>query len=155
ALLDVVEQIQGAAIPASALETDVLPARLPGYRPEDLDALCAAGEVIWVGLGPLGERDGRLAPFLADPVPPLHTPRPDPPAGEVHEALLAHLARHGASFFAELAAAVPGTLARTVLDALWDLVWAGEVTNDTPGALRAFLRSASSSGRRSSRAAAF
>src|SRR5262249_4294769 len=102
-----------------------------------------------------GERDGRLALFLADAVPLLHTPRPDPPAGEVHEALLAHLARHGASFFAELAAAVPGTLARTVLDALWDLVWAGEVTNDTPGALRAFLRSASSSGRRSSRAAAF
>jgi ATP-dependent Lhr-like helicase len=158
ALLDVVEQIQGAAIPASALETDVLPARLPHYRSEDLDALCAAGEVVWVGLGPLGERDGRIGLFLADALPLLHTPRPDPPAGEVHEALRAHLARHGASFFAELAAAVPGTLARTVLDALWDLVWAGEVTNDTPGALRAFLRPPSSSGRRPSsrpRAGAF
>ena len=156
ALLDVVEQIQGAAIPASTLETDVLPARIPGYRPEDLEALCAAGEVVWVGLGALGERDGRIALFLADALPLLHAPRPDPPAGEVHEALRAHLAKYGASFFAELTAAVPGTLARTVLDALWDLVWAGEVTNDTPGALRAYLRPApSAAARRGSRGAAF
>ena len=156
ALLDLIEQIQGAALPASALETDVLPARIPGYRAEDLDALCAAGEVVWVGLGPLGERDGRITLFLADALPLLHTPRPDPPAGEVHEALRAHLAKHGASFFAELAAAVPGTLARSVLEALWDLVWAGEVTNDTPGALRAYLRPApSAAARRSSRAALF
>jgi ATP-dependent Lhr-like helicase len=155
ALLDVVEQIQGAAIPASALETDVLPARLPGYRAEDLDALCAAGEVVWVGVGPLGERDGRVALFLADALPLLHTPRADPPESELHEALRAHLARHGASFFTELAAAVPGTLSRNVLDALWDLVWSGEVTNDTPGALRAYLRPPSTASRRASRAAAF
>jgi ATP-dependent Lhr-like helicase len=156
ALLDVLEQMQGAAVPASALETDVLPARLPGYRPEDLDALCAAGEVVWVGVGPLGERDGRVTLFLADALPLLHTPRPDPPADEVHDALRAHLAKHGASFFTELAAAVPGTLARTVLDALWDLVWAGEVTNDTPGALRAYLRPApSAAARRSARGALF
>ncbi|HEU0106027.1 MAG TPA: DEAD/DEAH box helicase, partial [Vicinamibacteria bacterium] len=156
ALLDVIEQIQGAALPASALETDVLPARIPGYRAEDLDALCAAGEVVWVGLGPLGEHDGRITLFLADALPLLHVPRTDPPAGEVHEALRAHLAKHGASFFAELAAAAAGTLARTVLEALWDLVWAGEVTNDTPGALRAYLRPApSAAARRSSRAALF
>jgi ATP-dependent Lhr-like helicase len=156
AVLDVVEQIQGAAVPASALETDVLPARIPGYRAEDLDALCAAGEVVWVGLGPLGERDGRITLLLADALPLLHAPRPDAPAGEVHEALRAHLAKHGASFFAELAAAVPGTLGRTVLDALWDLVWAGEVTNDTPGALRAYLRPRSSSAaRRGARGALF
>jgi ATP-dependent Lhr-like helicase len=155
ALLDVVEQIQGAAVPASALETDVLPARLPGYRAGDLDALCAAGEVVWVGVGPLGERDGRVALFLADAVPLLHLPRADPPESELHAALRSHLAHHGASFFTELAAAVPGTLARSVLDALWDLVWAGEVTNDTPGALRAYLRPPSTASRRATRAAAF
>ena len=65
-----IEQLQGAAFPASALETDVLPARLPGYRPSDLDALCAAGEVVWVGVDPLGERDGRVALYLADALPP-------------------------------------------------------------------------------------
>ncbi len=79
ALLDVVEQLQGAALPASILERDVLPARIPGYRPEDLDTLSAAGEVVWVGLGALGDRDGRIALFLADDLPLLLPPRPEPP----------------------------------------------------------------------------
>jgi ATP-dependent Lhr-like helicase len=148
ALLDVIEQIQGAAVPASALEADVLPARLPAYRPQDLDALTAAGEVVWVGLSPLGERDGRVALFLADHLPVLHTRAPEPPEGEIHEAIRAHLGRRGASFFAELHAAAGGGLVQPVLDALWDLVWSGEVTNDTPAALRAFLRPADRSSRR-------
>jgi ATP-dependent Lhr-like helicase len=139
ALLDVVEQLQGAVVPASALESDVLPARLPGYAPSDLDALCAAGEVVWVGVAPLGDRDGRVALYLAEDLWLLHAPRADRPEGELHDAIREHLARHGASFFADLHAAAGGGLARPVLDALWDLVWAGEVTNDTPGALRAFL----------------
>jgi ATP-dependent Lhr-like helicase len=139
ALLDVVEQLQGAAFPASILERDVLPARLPGYRPEDLDTLCAAGEVVWVGLAPLGDRDGRLALFLADDLPLLLPPRAEAPRGDAHDRLREHLSRQGASFFGEILDAAGGGLARTVLDALWDLAWAGEVTNDTPGALRAFL----------------
>ena len=139
ALLDVVEQIQGAVFPASSLERDVLPARLPDYRSSDLDALCAAGEVVWVGRGPLGERDGKIALFLADDLPLLFLPTDAAPKGEVHDRLREHLSRHGASFFAELLQAAGGGLVRTALDALWDLVWAGEVTNDTPGALRAFL----------------
>jgi ATP-dependent helicase Lhr and Lhr-like helicase len=142
ALLDVVEQLQGAALNASALERDILTARLPEYRPQDLDLLCAAGEVLWLGLSPLGERDGRVALFLADHVPLLHTPSASPPEGEVHDALRAHLAQYGASFFASLQSAVSGTLARSVLEALWDLVWAGEVTSDSPEALRAFVRPA-------------
>ena len=64
------------SFPASILERDVLPARLPGYRPEDLDTLSAAGEVVWVGLGALGDRDGRIALFLADDLPLLLPPRP-------------------------------------------------------------------------------
>jgi ATP-dependent Lhr-like helicase len=139
ALLDVVEQLQGAALPASILERDVLPARLPGYTPEDLDTLCAAGEVVWVGLGPLGDRDGRVALFLADDLPLLLPPPPEPPQGEAHDRIRDHLARHGASFFGEILDAAGGGLARPVLDALWDLAWAGEVTNDAPGALRAFV----------------
>jgi ATP-dependent Lhr-like helicase len=139
ALLDVVEQLQGASLPASTLEKDVLPARIPGYAPEDLDTLCAAGEVVWIGLGPLGDRDGRVALFLADDLPLLLPPRPEPPPGETHDRIRDHLSRHGASFFGEILDAAGGGLARPVLDALWDLAWAGEVTNDTPGALRAFL----------------
>ena len=146
-LLDVVEQLQGAAVPASAFESDILAARLAGYRPQDLDLLCAAGEVVWVGIAPLGDRDGRIALFLADHVGLLHTPSPTPPQGAVHDAIRAHLGKSGASFFTDLAAAAGG-LPQDVLDALWDLVWSGEVTGDAPGALRAFVRPKSSRARR-------
>ncbi len=155
ALLDLVEQLQGAAIPASILERELLPARIPGYRPEDLDTLCAAGEVVWVGLGPLGDRDGRLALFLTDHLPLLAPAPPQPPQGEIHDALREQLGRHGASFFGELLAAAGGGLARPVLDALWDLAWAGEVTNDTPGALRAFLGTHAPRAERQRRVSAF
>ena len=138
-LLDVIEQLQGATFPASALERDILPARLPDYRPEHLDMLCAAGEVLWVGVSPLGEHDGRIALYLSDDLWLLHAPPLSPPAGELQGRLREYLARHGASFFAELQEASGEGLARPVQDALWDLVFAGEVTNDTPGALRAFL----------------
>jgi ATP-dependent Lhr-like helicase len=136
----VVEQLQGAVVPASVLERDVLSARIAGYRPQDLDALCAAGEVVWVGMAPLGERDGKVALFLADDLWRLPAPRSDTPAGAVHDRIREHLGRHGASFFADLHHAAGGGLEQPVLDALWDLVWAGEVTNDTLGPLRAFVR---------------
>jgi ATP-dependent Lhr-like helicase len=139
AVLDVVEQLQGAAFPASILERDVLRARIAGYAPDDLDTLCAAGEVVWVGMGPLGERDGRIALFLADSLPLLLSARAEAPTGALHDRIREHLQRHGASFFGDVLAAAGGGLARPVLDALWDLAWAGEVTNDTPEALRAFL----------------
>jgi ATP-dependent Lhr-like helicase len=147
ALLDVVEQLQGVAIPASILEADVLPARLPGYRASDLDQLCAAGEVVWAGLGPLGDRDGRVGLYLAEDVPLLHGAGAEAPSEELHQKIREHLAQQGASFFDGLHQAAEGGLTRTTLDALWDLVWAGEVTNDTPGALRAFLHSHASRGR--------
>jgi ATP-dependent Lhr-like helicase len=155
ALLDVIEQLQGAALPASILERDLLPARLPGYRPEDLDTLTAAGEVVWVGVGPLGDRDGRLALYLTDSLPLLLRPGPEAPTGTLHARLREHLGGHGASFFGDLLAAAGGGLARPVLDALWDLAWAGEVTNDTPEALRAFLASRRPRAERRSRVASF
>ncbi|MCG6926522.1 MAG: DEAD/DEAH box helicase [Acidobacteria bacterium] len=155
ALLDVIEQIQGASFPASILERDLLPARLPGYRPEDLDALTAAGEVVWVGRGPLGERDGRLSLFLTDALPLLFRPTAEVPRGGLQDRLRTHLARAGASFFGELLAAAGDGLARPVVDALWDLAWAGVVTNDTPGALRAFLSARAPRSERQHRLAPF
>jgi ATP-dependent Lhr-like helicase len=143
ALLDVIEQIQGAAFPASDLERDILPARLAGYRASDLDALCAAGEVVWVGRGPLGDRDGKLSLYLSDDLPLLHTPQA-PLESAIHARVRGFLASHGASFFSAVHAAVGDGLTRATLDALWDLVWSGEVTNDTPNALRAFLAAHSS-----------
>ena len=71
ALLDTIESLQGAALPASIVETEILPSRIQNYTPADLDTLMAAGEVIWCGVEPLGERDGRIALFLADHLPQL------------------------------------------------------------------------------------
>ncbi len=66
ALLDVIENLQGAPLPASILETEILPARVAGYRPQDLDTLIAAGEVTWIGFDAIGERDGRVGLYLAE-----------------------------------------------------------------------------------------
>src|SRR6185369_14594139 len=78
ALLDAIEQLQGAPIPASVLERDVLPARVADYQPAMLDTLMAAGEIIWVGVEPIGERDGRIALYLTDHLPRLRPPAPPP-----------------------------------------------------------------------------
>jgi ATP-dependent Lhr-like helicase len=139
-LAEVVDQLAGLAIPASVLERDVLPARVPGYQPRLLDELGAAGEVAWVGRGSLGRDDGRIALYrpgreILRPAGPVDGA--ERPAGPRHEAIRAHLARRGASFYRELYVAAGGGSDREVLDALWDLVWAGEVTNDTFAPLRA------------------
>ena len=137
ALLAVVEQLEGAPLSAATLESDLLPARLKGYRTGDLDQLTAAGEVVWVGVESSGSKDGRVALFLADHLA-LLAPPPRPVEGELPQKIREMLGRRGAIFFADLTAetsAFPGE----VLDALWSLVWAGEVTNDTLSPLRNLL----------------
>ncbi|MDP8937233.1 MAG: DEAD/DEAH box helicase [Actinomycetota bacterium] len=137
-LYEVVGQLQGVAIPASVLERDVLSARVADYSPHLLDELAAAGEVVWVGAGPLGRDDGKVLLYHRAKAGLLRVPPAgDRPAGEEHERLREVLARRGACFFRELA----GRSDRESLDALWDLVWAGEVTNDSLAALRAFSSS--------------
>ncbi len=143
-LAEVVDQLAGVAIPASVLERDVLPARVPGYTARLLDELGAMGEVAWVGRGSLGRDDGRIALYR----PGRETLRPaaptdandDPaarPSTERHDRIRQHLASKGASFYRAIHAAAGGGPDREMLDALWDLVWAGEVTNDTFAPLRA------------------
>ena len=139
-LAAVVDQLAGLPIPASVLERDVLPARIPGYQPRLLDELGALGEVAWVGRGSLGRDDGRVV--LYRPGRELLRPAGPPdgverPSGEIHGKLRDHLRRRGACFYRELFTAAGGRSDREVLDALWDLVWAGEVTNDTVAPLRA------------------
>ncbi len=140
AVLDAVEKLQGAPLPASLLESEILPARVEGYLRGDLDALAAAGEVLWVGLEPLGERDGRVALYLTDAFPRLAPPARtggEPPSARA-AALLEELSRRGASFFGELHAALGGGYEEHTVDALWELVWRGAVTSDTFQALRAY-----------------
>ncbi|HVQ14493.1 MAG TPA: crosslink repair DNA glycosylase YcaQ family protein, partial [Vicinamibacterales bacterium] len=140
ALLDAIEQLQGASLPFSILERDILPARVAGYQPTMLDTLMAAGEVVWAGVESLGERDGRIALYLTDHMARLRPP--SPPTGEVAgraEEILSYLRSHGASFFSALHDGSGGGFPGETVDALWDLVWQGLVTNDTLHALRAYV----------------
>jgi ATP-dependent Lhr-like helicase len=144
-LLEVVAQLEGLALPWSLLADVILPARVPEFSAQMLDMLCASGEIVWVGCAPLGNADGRIALYrrvnarklLAPPVP-MESP------DEVHQALLGHLEERGASFLSELADAARSARADLPMEAfksaLWDLVWAGLVTNDTFAPLRGLGR---------------
>jgi ATP-dependent Lhr-like helicase len=152
ALIQAIEQLQGAAVPASALESLVLPARVPDYSPALLDELTSAGEVIWAGQGALPGGDGWVALYLADTAPLLMAEPGEITFTPVHEAVLEALGDGGALFFRTLSGrVVPLLQAREsggtrptdqeLVSALWDLVWAGYLTNDTLSPLRATLGS--------------
>ena len=161
ALLDVIENLQGAPLPASLLETEILPARITDYKPADLDTLIAAGEVVWVGLEPLGERDGRVALYLAEKLPLLWPPNPgaphldsemwvvngDNPLSARESQIITYLQRNGASFFQPLHDSTGGGYPGETLEALWSLVWRGLLTNDALHALRAYCEKPTTSGR--------
>jgi ATP-dependent Lhr-like helicase len=140
ALLDTIESLQGMPLAASLVETAILPARIADYSPVGLDMLIAAGEVTWAGVEPIGERDGRIALFLADKLPLLAQSRPlIEPLTEREEKLLAVLELAGASFFDPLHQAIGGGYPGETIDALWSLVWRGLITNDSLHALRAYI----------------
>lgn len=154
-LVDVLGTLQGAALAASALETDVLAQRVADYSPTDLDSLCNSGELVWVGAGAVRSDDGRvrlvfrdraavvLAAFGRTPDGgSVDTESDDSGSDEpYHDVITAHLATHGASFWSDIVGAVESaglpSDVDTVLEALWDMVWAGRVTADSFAPLRA------------------
>jgi ATP-dependent helicase Lhr and Lhr-like helicase len=144
-VLEAIERLAGAPVPASALETLVLPGRVPGYTPALLDELTSAGEVTWTGAGSVGSGDGWLVLAPAESAPFLL-----PGAGELtttplHEAVLAALDDGGGLFFRMLSDRVAAVTDDhppqdgELVAALWDLVWAGLVTNDTFAPVRVVL----------------
>jgi len=156
ALLDAIENLQGAPLPASLLEREILPARIAGYQPADMDTLVAAGEVVWVGLEPLGERDGRVGLYLAEKLPLLWSPdRAQVPGSRAQNAELSeregliveYLKGRGASFFQTLHDGIGGGYPGETLEALWALVWRGLLTNDALHALRAYCEKPAGNGR--------
>ena len=145
AVLEVVERLAGAPVPASALETLVLPGRVPGYSPALLDELTAAGEVVWSGAGALPGGDGWLVLAPADSAA-LMLPEPaEVSMTPLHEAVLEVLSGGGALFFRMLSDRTATLLGGSpqadseVAAAIWDLVWAGLLTNDTLAPLRVAL----------------
>ncbi len=155
ALLDAIDTLQGAPLAASILESEILPARVEGYNPADLDALTAAGEVVWCGVEPVGDRDGRLALYLTDHFGRLGRPIAAADTTPREKAILDHLNDHGASFFSALHAAAGGGYPAETVDSIWNLVWRGLVTNDTFHALRAFTRTPERRPRKGSTGRAF
>jgi ATP-dependent Lhr-like helicase len=139
ALLDTIEILQGAALTASDLEREILPARVLDYSPADLDALMASGNVVWIGREQLGDRDGRIALYLADGLPRLIAPGPPSELSGHAQRVAGVLREMGASFFAPLHQAAGGGFPGDTQAALWELVWAGIVTNDTLHPLRNLL----------------
>jgi ATP-dependent Lhr-like helicase len=126
--------LQGLALPVSLWESEVLPRRVQGYRPEQLDQLCSSGEVVWVGAGL-----DRVALYFREDAAALGAPAGAPaPEGDVHDGIREALTR-SAEFWFDLLAAT-GLDAETALPALWEHVWAGEVTNDAWTPLRAGRR---------------
>ena len=111
----------------------MLPRRVPGYQPAQLDQLCASGEVVWVGAGL-----DRVALFFREDAAVLgRRPPATPPEGDVHDGSASP--RRSAEFWYDLLDAT-GLEAEEALPALWELVWAGEVTNDAWTPLRAGRR---------------
>ena len=139
-LREVLIGLQGLALPADVWERDILPRRVGAYSPAWMDALCAAGELVWVGAGALGRRSGKVALYFREDVRLLGPPggrgsNQEVPAGPVHEMMRERLAA-GACFFTDLLADLAGVPSEELQEALWDLVWAGEVTNDAYAPLR-------------------
>lgn len=146
-VLTVVDQLAGCAVPASALEPLVLASRVRDYEPSYLDELTASGEVVWAGHASLPGSDGWVSLHLADQAP-LTLPDPAPfEHSDLHQAVLDALAPGGAWFFRQLADQVGAKTDPALSAALWDLVWAGRISNDTLAPLRALTRSGTPSHR--------
>jgi ATP-dependent Lhr-like helicase len=146
-VLAVIEQLAGCAVPASALESLVLPSRVVDYQPAYLDELSATGEVLWAGHGPITGADGWVSLHLADSA---SLTLPDPgefETGAEHQAVLDVLAGGGAFFFRQLGQQLSSTDDAGLAALVWDLAWSGLVGNDTLAPLRALTRSGTSSHR--------
>jgi len=140
-LREVVRQLEGLELSWSALCANILPSRVAGFNVDMLDMLAGTGQVVWVGRAPSGSKDGRIAMYLREHVSELLTSDDkELPAEPIHSRIINQLESRGASFLFELEDAVsrqrPENGSQDFTAALWDLVWAGQVTNDTFAPLR-------------------
>ena len=136
-LREVLVPLQGLALPAELWEREVLPRRCGAYSPSWMDQLCASGELVWLGAGALGRNSGRMALYFREDVDLVGPPpaRSEHPAEPAHVRVRARL-EQGACFYTDLLSDVE-LVPEELQEALWDLVWAGEATNDAFAPLRA------------------
>ncbi|WP_424807616.1 ATP-dependent helicase [Rhodococcus sp. 27YEA15] len=135
----VVDQLAGVPVPASALESLILPSRVRDYTPAMLDELTSTGEVLWSGSGAISGKDGWVALHPADLAPITLGAPSDTDLSELQKRILDQLSGGGAYFFRQLADALDVGDDAAVTTTLWELVWSGHVGNDTVAPLRALL----------------
>ncbi len=146
-VVTVVDQLSGVPIPASAWEPLILASRVSDYAPAMLDELTATGEILIAGAGSMPGNDGWISLHLADTAPLTLNPQSDFEPSVLQYELLSALSGAGgyggAYFFRQLCDVLaangtqPGDAA--VVSALWDLLWAGRITNDTFAPVRTLL----------------
>ncbi|MFE7813741.1 ATP-dependent helicase [Streptomyces sp. NPDC057433] len=156
-LVRAIEQLQGASVPASALEKLVLPSRVAHYAPAMLDELTATGEVVWAGAGSLPGKDGWVSLHLADAAALLLPPPHPLETTALHQSVLDALSGGYGLFFRQIADQVratthPEATDPQLADAVWDLAWSGRLTNDTLAPLRSLLGSGRTAGSTAHRA---
>ncbi len=136
-LREILVPLQGLPLPLEVWERDVLPRRTGAYSPAWMDQLCASGEIVWVGAGALGRRSGRVALYFRDDAPLIGPPpnSAEEPSEPVHLAIRERL-QAGPCFFTDVLTDVGGFTTEELQNGLWDLVWAGEATNDAFAPLR-------------------
>jgi ATP-dependent Lhr-like helicase len=149
--------LQGASVPASALEKLVLPSRVTNYTPALLDELTAAGEIVWAGAGALPGKDGWVSLYLADAAPLLLPPPHPLELTALHQSVLDALSGGYGLFFRQIADQVratthPDATDPQLADAVWDLAWSGRLTNDTLTPMRSLLGSGRTAGATAHRA---
>ena len=137
-LRELLVPLQGLALAPEVWERDVLPRRVGAYSPGWMDQLCASGELVWVGAGAVGRSSGRVALLFREDArwlgpPPFKGERPE---GPLHDAIRERL-EGGAAFWTDLVADIADAAPVELQEALWDLAWAGEATNDAFAPLRA------------------
>ncbi len=142
-VLAVVEQLAGCAVPASALESLVLPGRVVDYQPAYLDELTASGEVLWAGHGGISATDGWVSLHLADAAP-LTLPASEIELDAEQQAVLDVFTGGGAYFFRQLSDGLGASDDRALAALVWDLVWSGRLGNDTLAPLRGLTGSGGS-----------
>ncbi len=146
-VLAVVEQLAGCPVPASALESLVLASRVEDYQTAMLDELTSTGEVVWAGHGRLAGSDGWVSLHLAESAA-LTLPAPvDDEVGDVAAELLGLLSSGGGWFVRQLAEQLPERTESSIVAALWELVWAGRIGNDTFSPVRSLVAGPSASHR--------
>ncbi|MDI3422314.1 ATP-dependent helicase [Streptomyces luteolus] len=156
-LVRAIEQLQGASVPASALEKLILPSRVRDYTPALLDELTTTGEVLWAGAGALPGKDGWVSLFHADTAP-LLLPEPHPlEITALQESVLTALSGGYGLFFRQIADQVratthPEATDPELADAIWELAWSGRLTNDTLAPMRSLLGSGRTAGATAHRA---